>query len=58
VNSIIATESVLKLYDTKTIKYFITKEVGTEPVEENLSGVILVINYEATLDITINEKTV
>ena len=54
VNSIIATDSIFKLNDTRNIKYFTTKEVSTGPVEDDLAGGILVINYEASLDTTIN----
>jgi hypothetical protein len=54
VNSIVASDSIYKLNDAKTIKYFTTKEVGTGPVEDSLTGAIIVINYEASLDTTIN----
>jgi hypothetical protein len=36
------------------MKYFTTKEKGSGPVEDDLSGAIIVINYESSLDTTIN----
>ena len=54
VNSIIATDSIFKLNDTRNIKYFTTKESGSGPIEDDLTGAIIVVNYEASLDTTIN----
>jgi hypothetical protein len=57
-NSILATDSIFKVNDTKTIKYLSTREVAAGPVDDDLSGGILVINYEASMDTTINIRTV
>ena len=55
VNTIIASDSIVKLNDdSKTQEYFTVKVVGSGPVEDDLTGAIIVINYEASLDTIIN----
>ena len=57
-NSFIASDSFIKMNSAKTIKYFTVKEVASGPVEDSLKGALLVINYEASLDTTINIRVV
>jgi hypothetical protein len=57
-NSVEASDSIYKLNDAETTEYFTTKEVGTGPVEDSLTGAIIVINYEASLDTTVNRRVV
>ena len=57
-NSVIASDSFIKMNSAKTIKYFTVKEVASGPVEDSLKGALLVINYEASLDTTINIRVV
>ena len=40
----------------KTVDYFTVKEIASSPVEDDLNGAVLVINYEASLDTTINTR--
>ena len=54
VNTIIASDSIVKLNDSKTLEYFTVKEVGSGPVDDDLTGAIIVINFEASLDTIIN----
>jgi hypothetical protein len=54
VNTIIANDSIVKLNDSKTLEYFKVKEVGSGPVDDDLTGAIIVINYEASLDTIID----
>ena len=49
---------MFKINSTKTFEYFTTKSESTGPVDDDLTGAILVINYEASLDTTINVRTV
>ena len=57
-NSVIASDSFIKMNSAKTIEYFTVKEVASGPVEDSLKGALLVINYEASLDTTINIRVV
>lgn len=54
VNTIIANDSIVKLNDSKTLEYFKVKEVGSGPVNDDQTGAIIVINYEASLDTIID----
>ena len=53
-NSIIASDSIIKINDAKTYEYFTIKEVSSGPIDDDLAGAVLVLNYEASLDTTIN----
>lgn len=57
-NSIVASDSISRLGDAKTIKYFTTKEVSNGPVEDSLTGAIIAIVFEASLDTTIDVRVV
>lgn len=58
VNTIRASDSIFKLGDPEPIPYFTTKAVGSGPVEDDLVGGILVINYEASLDTVTDRRAV
>ena len=58
VNTIIASDSIYKLNESNSIDYFTIKTAAIGPVEDDLTGGIIVINYEASLDTTINKRTV
>ena len=57
-NSVVASDSFIKINDAKTIEYFTVKSFSAGPVEDNLKGAIIVINYEASQDRTINSRKV
>jgi hypothetical protein len=57
-NSVIASDSYLKMNSAKTIEYFTVKEVNSGPVEDSKQNALLVLNYEASLDTTINIRLV
>ena len=45
---------MFEMNSSKTFEYFTTKTESTGPVDDDLTGAILVINYEASLDTMIN----
>ena len=45
---------MFEMNSTKTFEYFTIKSESTGPVDDDLTGAILVINYEASLDTMIN----
>ena len=49
-----ATDNIFYVNSEKTYEYFTTKEVAAGPVDDDLAGAIIVINYEASLDTIIN----
>ena len=51
-NSIIASDSIIKINDAKITEYFTTKEVGSGPVDDDLIDAVLVLNFETSLDTT------
>ena len=44
----------MKLRDAKTMEYFTVKDESSGPVEDGIEEVILVLNYEASLDTIIH----
>jgi hypothetical protein len=51
-NSIIASDSIIKINDAKITEYFTTKEVSSGPVDDGLVDAVLVLNFETSLDTT------
>lgn len=48
----------MSLNSSSTYEYFTTKDVGSGPVDDDLTGGVIVINYEASLDTVINSRVV
>jgi hypothetical protein len=44
VNTIVATDSIYTVNQSKTFEYFTTKDVGSGPVDDDLKGGVIVIN--------------
>jgi hypothetical protein len=58
VNTIKASDSIIKINDAETHQYFTTLESGSGPLDDNLKNAVLVLNFEASLDTIINSRVV